>query len=83
MYSFIQEIRSLHRGVKVIQILLSWFGRIFILSGILIIFSERYSPVGLSFIFVGILLNLSIFKQVYSKNYRRVLREIKKLKSKK
>ena len=57
---------------------MSWMGRLLILSGIIILFSERYSPVGIAFIFTGILLHLSIFNHVYKKNYKRVLKDIKR-----
>jgi|GEM_PF-6528990 len=74
----VNEVKKLHKGAKFIQLFMSWMGRIFLLSGILILFSERYSPVGIAFIFVGILLHLSIFNYVYKKNYRRVARDIKR-----
>ncbi len=74
----VKEVKRLHKGAKFIQIFMSWMGRIFLLSGILILFSERYSPVGIAFIFVGILLHLSIFKHVYRRNYRQVVKDVKR-----
>ena len=74
----VNEVKKLHKGVKFIQLFMSWMGRLFILSGIIILFSERYSPVGIAFIFTGILLHLSIFNYVYKKNYKRVLKDIKR-----
>ncbi len=74
----VKEVKKLHKGAKFIQLLMSWLGRIFLLSGIVTLFSEKYSPIGIAFLFVGILLNLSIFKYVYKKNYKRVAKEIKR-----
>jgi len=74
----VKEVKKLHKGAKFIQLFMSWMGRLFFLSGILILFSERYSPVGVAFIFTGILLHLSIFNYVYKKNYKRVIKDIKR-----
>jgi len=73
----VKEVKKLHKGAKFIQLLMSWTGRIFLLSGIITLFYEKYSPVGVAFIFVGILLHLSIFRHVYQKNYKRVAKDIK------
>lgn len=74
----VKEVKKLHKGAKFIQLFMSWMGRLFFLSGILILFSERYSPVGVAFIFTGILLHLSIFNYVYKKNYKQVIKDIKR-----
>ena len=74
----VKEVKKLHKGVKFIQLFMSWMGRLLILSGVIILFSERYSPVGIAFIFTGILLHLSIFNYVYKKNYRSVVNDIKR-----
>ena len=72
----VKEVKKLHKGVKFIQLFMGWMGRLLILSGIIILFSEQYSPVGVAFIFTGILLHLSIFNYVYKKNYKRVIKDI-------
>jgi len=74
----VKEVKKLHKGAKFIQLFMGWMGRLLILSGIIILFSERYSPVGVAFIFTGILLHLSIFNYVYKKNYKRVVKDIKR-----
>tara|TARA_Y100000758_G_C15679624_1_gene285325 strand:- start:82 stop:333 length:252 start_codon:yes stop_codon:yes gene_type:complete len=74
----VKEVKKLHKGAKFIQLFMGWMGRLFLLSGVLILFSEQYSPVGIAFIFVGILLHLSIFNYVYKKNYKRVIKDIKR-----